>query len=200
MNNSDLKTSETIDLINAVDNVCNEYLGKGYVLGETAEFSDEVNQIVSKSNLNITTIIRYCDGYTVFMNIGGATGFGYNRKVLRIAHNQIVGEVEFENLEGMQGNYIQIIFFKDFYCVFHNWRGCSYGDYAEPYVCVYDYVSLQRKIKIKGNEANVRRVSGRDWDDITESQNRNFDLFYQCLDKNGFDTDAEIDDSSYIYG
>ena len=182
---------QLIELIHNIDKIYSEYLSKEQIPEKSVDFSSEIRQIVLNSNVKIDVIIRNCNGYTVFINNCDTW------KVIRIEHNSIYGEVEFEACEGMTGNWIRIVFFKDFYCVFHNWRGCSYGDYSEPYVCAYDYRSLQRKIKINGYEVDLLIDYGRDWESINATIRENFKAFYQCLKERGFDTDTEV--SGLIY-
>ena len=86
------------------------------------------------------------------------------------------------------------MFFETFYCVFHNWRGCSYGDFSEPYVCAHGYRDLKSKIKITKDEAKVpgigSAIRGVGFDNRDIVYDRTFSLFYNALKQKGFDLEC----------
>ena len=177
---SEMRYAPYVSLSNALDKLFREH-------PEKQEISDDsrcaVSDKVKTHKLHIDCIIRYDGGHTMFILDD------YQWKVMRIKSGKIDGMKDFEAVEGMQGNWIKIVFFEDFYCIFHNWRGCSYGDYSEPYVSVYCYSSLVNIHTIHADEADVSGVHGRDWETIVSSQNNNFDKFYNALNQQGFDTE-----------
>jgi len=100
--------------------------------------------------------------------------YRYNENMIIVQHtqNNSVKTKEFQWTEGMQGNYIYILAYKDVFFVFHNWRGCGYGEgFTDAWCEVYDY-HFERMLQIDGKMLNETfNFSGCwDWKEITNTQ------------------------------
>ena len=216
--NTEAKTNLFISLANKLDELYREHLKLNEMPEKTSDFLSEVMQLVKKNESNIKKeysceiddeddlwirfIIRYESGYTMFIEYNNDDGYFW--EVIRIEHDKVKDMVKFDALSGNQ-MWKKIVLFETFYCVFHN----SYYYYAkDPYVCVYGYDDLKRKIKISVEEAEVYAAesknpdnsnilskpdihitksgfSGRALDDRNMFYNKNFKLFYNALQQKG---------------
>jgi hypothetical protein len=169
--------SVVIELSNELDRIYDEHIRAGRSPEASAKwflplYRMDAARLVAPYE-SVQSVIKKDDGYTIFSLEDDTwevarTKFGGLRKVVRFAA-----------YDGKEP--IKVAYFERTYCIFHNWRGNAFGEHDEPFVCLYGYRSLRRKMRYTAKEAGVRTNFG-----ICEQ-------FVNALNEYGFDTKTRSD-------